>query len=160
MTTFNSAELATLAEHIPDAAADKGLLFVVEATFSGQADVELSAATVTLDTALAIAVAAQAPFVSLSTTTFYEDLLRTLMMQDERVELPRKVDRVITGASSHEGEIEVLTLQWPAHGSSSNGPLRRTGTRAYGSRFPRRRLRNPRNPKKSWQSSRSSTTPS
>lgn len=116
MTTYTSAELAALAEHIPVATADKGLLFVVDAEFNKEVDVELSAATVALDAALAIAVAAQAPFVSLSETRFYTELLRSVMTDEESDELPRKVERVITKASFHEGDIEVLTLKWPAHG--------------------------------------------
>jgi hypothetical protein len=38
------------------------------------------------------------------------------MTDDETDELPRRVERVIAKASSHEGDIEVLTLRWPAHG--------------------------------------------
>jgi hypothetical protein len=116
MTAYSSAELAALADHVPVAAADRGLLFVADAEFNREADVELSGATVALDSALAIAAAAQAPFVSLSETRFHAELLRSVMTDDDNNELPLRVERVITKAISHEGEIEVLTLQWPAHG--------------------------------------------
>lgn len=75
---------------------------------------ELSAASVTLDMALDIAATARAPFVSHSESRFNGELLRTLVAEEG--ELPQKVVRVITQASSHEGAIEELTLQWPAHG--------------------------------------------
>jgi hypothetical protein len=116
MTTYDSAELATLAEQIPVAAAERGLLFVADAEFNKESDVGLSAATVALDAALAIAAATQAPFVSLSETRFYAELLRSVLTDEATDELPRKVERVITKASSHEGEIEMLTLRWPAQG--------------------------------------------
>ncbi|MDQ1059734.1 hypothetical protein QFZ23_003635 [Arthrobacter globiformis] len=116
MTTYTSAELAALAEHVPVAAADKGLLFVADAEFKNESDVVLGAATVALDAALAIALAVQAPFVSVSETRFCAELLRSVMTDEERNELPRKVERIITKASFHEGDIEVLTLKWPAQG--------------------------------------------
>lgn len=94
MTTYDSAELATLVEQIPIAAADRGLLFVADAGFNKEADVELSAATVALDAALAIAAAAKAPFVWLSETRFYAELLRSVMTEEETDELSRKVERV------------------------------------------------------------------
>lgn len=118
MTTYNSAELATLAERIPKQAAAQGLLYVGEAEFKKAVDVELNGATVSLDTALAIASAGQAPFVSLTTLIFQSSELKDMLTEDddEDVELPDKVLRLISASSSHNGDVEALVLLWPAHG--------------------------------------------
>jgi hypothetical protein len=98
MTVYSSAELAALADHVPVAAADKGLLFVADAEFNREADVALTGSTVALDSALAIAAAAQAPFISLSETRFYSELLRSVMIDEDSNELPLRVEGVITKA--------------------------------------------------------------
>lgn len=117
MTTFTSTELAALAEQIPTKAIDRGLLFVKEVEFVKAADVQLSSDTVGLDAALAIAAAANAPFVSLSTLEFNGEMLRLYVAHEDDVTvLPDEVERVISEASFHEGDFGGLTLRWPAQG--------------------------------------------
>ncbi|MCI0142074.1 hypothetical protein KNN17_10835 [Arthrobacter bambusae] len=116
MTIFTSAELAALAEEIPNKAVDRGLLYVAEAEFVKSADVQLSAAMVSIDNALAIAISAQAVFVSLTVHKFDPDELREVIAQEDGEELPAEVNRLVSAAGSHDGEVDVLWLRWPAHG--------------------------------------------
>jgi hypothetical protein len=114
MTTYTSAELAALAEQIPTEAGHRGLLFVGEAEFNKEADVELNAATVTVDSALAIAVTAHAPFVSLEMSRFSTHVLRSALATDDV--LPEAVEDIIAQAEWHEGDVDELKLRWPAQG--------------------------------------------
>ncbi|UYY83092.1 hypothetical protein OIT41_08695 [Arthrobacter sp. YA7-1] len=117
MTSFTSDELAALAAEIPTRAMDRGLLYVEDAEFVNKADVQLSSAAVALDSALAIALGSRAPFVSLDVNRFDGELLRLFVAnEDGLVELPAVVEGVIDEASSHEDEVETLTLRWPAQG--------------------------------------------
>lgn len=114
MTTFTSAELAALAEQIPVQANQRGLLFIEEAEFNKKADVELSAAAVTVDAALAIAVTAHAPFVSLEISRFSASVMRMALTADDV--LPEAIERIISQADWHEGDIDEMTFRWPAQG--------------------------------------------
>lgn len=113
---FSSAELSDLAEHIPVAAADRGLLFMADAEFNKEPDVELSAAAVTLDSALALAVGSQAPFITVSETKFYAQQFRAVLTDPGHTVLAPKAEDAIAKAGTHEGEIKILKLRWLAHG--------------------------------------------
>lgn len=114
MTTYTSAELAALAEQIPTEAGHRGLLFVGDAEFNKEADVELNAATVTVDSALTIAVTAHAPFVSLEMSRFSTHVLRSALATDDV--LPEAVEEIIAQAEWHEGDVDELKVRWPAQG--------------------------------------------
>lgn len=116
MTTYTSAELAVLAEQIPAEAAGRGLLHVQDAEFMKAADVQLSSDTVELDAALAIAIAAQAPFISLKTDKFDAAEVRKALADDDDEGLPAKTLRLVSAASKHNGDVEALWLRWPAQG--------------------------------------------
>lgn len=113
MTTYTSDELASLAEQLPANARASGLLFIEDAEFSRESDVTFSGETVTLDTALAIAV--QAPFVSLQVEKFDGDQPMD-ELKDEDGHLPPELANVISAARLHEGEVEEVTIRWTAHG--------------------------------------------
>jgi hypothetical protein len=114
MTTYTSADLSLLAGQIPDQANHRGLLHVEEVEFNKKADVELSAAAVTIDLALAVALTAHAPFVSLQVSRFDASVMRMAMSTDDV--LPEAIERIISQASWHEGDVEELVLRWPAQG--------------------------------------------
>ncbi|WP_285250238.1 hypothetical protein [Pseudarthrobacter sp. fls2-241-R2A-168] len=113
MTTYTSDELASMVEQLPAKARASGLLFIEEAEFNREPDVVFSGETVTLDTALAIAV--QAPFVSLQVEKFDGEQLAD-ELKDEDGHIPEELASVISAARLHEGEVEEVTIHWTAQG--------------------------------------------
>ncbi|MDQ0078240.1 hypothetical protein [Arthrobacter oryzae] len=118
MTTYTSADLSLLAEQIPTLAMDRRLLFILEAEFVKDIDVTLSGGTVSLDTALAIASAGQAPFISLNTLMYEASQLMEALTEDDDGDglLSEEVLRLISDSTAHNGDVEALVLHWPAQG--------------------------------------------